>query len=74
MADAAALVLDDPSVASSVPRVFAGFPGLWSAGVPVAVADLGFESDAAAFARVDELGLPLKPAKLKASAPAKDES
>lgn len=67
MVELAALVLDDPSVASSEPRVFAGFPGLWSPGVPVAVADLGFESDEQALARVDELGLPLKRAKLKAA-------
>lgn len=39
--------------------MFAGFPGLWSQGVPVAVADLGFETDDQAYAAVDELGLPL---------------
>lgn len=59
MADVPALVLDDPSVASEEPRHFAGFPGLWAPGAPVLVASLGFESDDAAYARVEELGLPL---------------
>ncbi len=55
-----ALVLDDDSVAHGEPVHFGNFPGLWVVGQPVAVSELGFESEDEALARVEELGLPLK--------------
>lgn len=54
-----ALVLDDPSVSHSEPVHFGGFPGLWAVDRPIAVSELGFDSVDDAYARADELGLPL---------------
>lgn len=54
-----ALVLDDPSVSTSELRHFSGFPGLWGLDRPIAISELGFESEDAALARVEELNLPL---------------
>lgn len=42
------------------PVHFGGFPGLWAPGIPVAVSELGFESEQAALDQVAELDLPLK--------------
>jgi hypothetical protein len=59
MADQPALVLEDPAVSHGEPVHFSGFPGLWVVGEPVAVWQLGFDNDDAAFARAEELALPL---------------
>ena len=55
-----ALVLDDTVTGAAEPVHFAGFPGLWVEGRPVAVTELGFESDDVALATVADLGLPLE--------------
>ena len=61
-----ALVLDDTVTgAASEPVHFANFGGLWLEGQAVAVSELGFESDAAAYAAVEEAGLPLVKTKVK---------
>lgn len=39
---------------------FGGFPGVWSPGQPVAVSELGFESEQDALDRARELELPLR--------------
>jgi hypothetical protein len=54
-----ALVLEEGAVSHGEPVHFANFPGLWIEGQPVAVSELGFDDDDAAFARAEELGLPL---------------
>jgi len=61
-----ALVLDDTVTgAASEPVHFANMPGLWLEGQPVAVSELGFASDADAYAAVEEAGLPLVKTKVK---------
>jgi len=54
-----ALVLDD-TVSAPEAKHFANFPGLWITGHPVAVSELGFDSEEEALAAVEALGLPLK--------------
>lgn len=54
-----ALVLDESVVAHGEPVHFGGFPGVWAAEHPVAVRELGFDTDEDALDRVRELGLPL---------------
>lgn len=52
---------------------FGGFPGVWEPGRPVAVSELGFDTDADALALVEELELPLRKVKVEAgSAPMPD--
>jgi hypothetical protein len=41
------------------PFHFAGFPGMWSIGAPIASSALGFDTVADAEQRISELGLPL---------------
>jgi hypothetical protein len=49
---------------------FAGFPGVWEPGRPVAISELGFASADEALDLVDELGLPLRKVRVPAgSAP-----
>lgn len=49
---------------------FGSFPGVWEPGRPVAVGELGFDTDEEALARVAELGLPLRKLRVPAgSAP-----
>lgn len=52
-------VLTDDVLSSSEPQHFAGFPGLWQAGVPVAAHDLGVDDVDEAWGTIQELGLPL---------------
>jgi hypothetical protein len=59
MADQPALVLEDPAVSHGEPVHFSGSPASGSWGEPVAVSQLGFDNDDAAFARAEELALPL---------------
>jgi hypothetical protein len=55
----AAYVLPEDAVSSSEPQHFGVVPGLWTAGEPVAVSDLGLTADEMA-ALVKEHNLPLK--------------
>lgn len=59
MADQPALVLEDDSISHDEPVHYTGYPGLWIKGQPVAVSELGFDDADAAFARAEELSLPL---------------
>jgi hypothetical protein len=45
---------------------FGGFPGVWEPGRPVAVSELGFDTEEEALALVDELELPLRPVQVDA--------
>lgn len=54
-----ALVLDQETVAHGEPVHFGVYPGVWAKGTPIAVRDLGFESEEEALDRARELGLPL---------------
>lgn len=49
----------DRGYASAGPFHFAGFPGVWTVGSPIASEALGFSNISAAEERIAELGLPL---------------
>jgi hypothetical protein len=57
-----ALVLDAEAAGYSGTDAvhFGDFPGVWAPGQPVAVSELGFDTEKDALARVKELGLPLR--------------
>lgn len=63
------LVLPVDAVSDLETTTFPGFPGTFTPGEPVALADLGFDSEDEAFALVEELQLPLEPAKAELSTP-----
>ena len=45
---------------------FGDFPGMWTPGAPIAVSELGFDTEKEALAAVKELGLPLRAVQVEA--------
>ncbi len=65
-----AYVLPESAVSGTDAVNFAGFPGAWTPGVPIAAAELarhgGFADEDEVTARIEELGLPLEEASVSA--------